>query len=953
MELIEPSSASCSTACTSTVSFRLDREQRRVLTVSQQLIELSGFATVPRGTTIAIGFEGEILVPTTVKWGDDGSAEGCTFEARLVCAIAADLRSRIVVSAALPDGRAVLDWFSLSPLVESGSAEQDCATPGTRAGLLATQRAWRPLMEADIWARRWSSVPSLEEPSAAPSRSTRPSRAIIVTSELRGPNQNVDAGSRALGLAQQLHSLGQRVTILFVPVNGYDVGNYTSWKHSLRPEGIELIECGPAAHEYCIPECRERSIRVYEALKHESFDTIHFFGDISLAHFTLYAKRQGLLAADTTAVVHALRPARWSRLNAGGFPAELAVLEREFMEREVIAGADVLVTGSSSMTEWLRQQEWQLPDVKRIVEYPAPLPRRRAISEALRTKPFGPKVLAFVGRVEDRSGIELFLGVAADLARQEQVRLLIVGPGGRIGDVSDSLFLESWAEHHAVSVERYARFDDYQLLSLLHARGATVIATGQSDYLPTFVEECIELGIPVLNVGAVPCEAVDELHSLEDRTQTEELRRARWGTLSEFASRIPPCAVTTPLISVCITHKDRPRFLEQALESVAQQSYSNVEVIIADDGSTDPEALALLDRIGRGEFRFPLRIYRQANMRQGAARNLSALNASGDYLFFLDDDNLMKPHALERMMMVAHRTGADLLTCALDFFTSAYQPCMTTVPRTTWVPVGPAIEMGGLINCYGDTFSLVKRTSFFEVGGFREEFGGFWEDWEFFSRMVLSGMRLEVIPEALAWYRHRPFERRDPQTVFRSRQMNLEPYLSAVPTSIRSTLRLVQNIYGAREEPITESLLASDRAADAELAEPLPKLLFKADSESGFAGISARAHCQLTPCADGLEIHATSDDPGLILDGFEFTGAGDVDLVLEYSAPGRTACQLFFLEDGETGYSEEMSVVQPVVPGENSVVFNIRNASLAGELRFDPGALPGRYILYSIEVRGR
>jgi hypothetical protein len=76
----------------------------------------------------------------------------------------------------------------------------------------------------------------------------------------------------------------------------------------------------------------------------------------------------------------------------------------------------------------------------------------------------------------------------------------------------------------------------------------------------------------------------------------------RWKGFYSYISTIPrstsqQLVEATPLVSVCITHYNRPEFLEQAIDSVKLQDYSNYELIVVDDGSTLPEALRFLDSI--------------------------------------------------------------------------------------------------------------------------------------------------------------------------------------------------------------------------------------------------------------------------------------------------------------------------------------------------------------------
>ena len=111
------------------------------------------------------------------------------------------------------------------------------------------------------------------------------------------------------------------------------------------------------------------------------------------------------------------------------------------------------------------------------------------------------------------------------------------------------------------------------------------------------------------------------------------------------------------MVSVCLVHYDRPDNLSQAIKSLQEQSYPGpFEVVIVDDGSPSPDTQAALDRF---EAELPgarWRILRKANGYLGAARNSAAALARGDYLLFMDDDNLAKSNMIETFVTAA-RTG--------------------------------------------------------------------------------------------------------------------------------------------------------------------------------------------------------------------------------------------------------------------------------------------------------
>src|SRR6185437_1646087 len=99
-------------------------------------------------------------------------------------------------------------------------------------------------------------------------------------------------------------------------------------------------------------------------------------------------------------------------------------------------------------------------------------------------------------------------------------------------------------------------------------------------------------------------------------------------------------AAKAPLVSVCLVHYERPRQLARAVEHLLQQTYQSTEIIIVDDGSQSVSAMKALDdleaRHGGAEFR----VIRAPNRYLGAARNLAASVARGDFLMFHDDDNI-------------------------------------------------------------------------------------------------------------------------------------------------------------------------------------------------------------------------------------------------------------------------------------------------------------------------
>ena len=111
------------------------------------------------------------------------------------------------------------------------------------------------------------------------------------------------------------------------------------------------------------------------------------------------------------------------------------------------------------------------------------------------------------------------------------------------------------------------------------------------------------------------------------------------------------------LISVIIPVYNREAYIEECLNSVLKQSYQNFEIIIVDDGSTD-NTLQICNKLAAEEKR--IRILSGGHQGVSAARNLALDHAEGDYLFFIDSDDVMDPRLLRTLLEAMEEKGAQV-----------------------------------------------------------------------------------------------------------------------------------------------------------------------------------------------------------------------------------------------------------------------------------------------------
>ena len=193
------------------------------------------------------------------------------------------------------------------------------------------------------------------------------------------------------------------------------------------------------------------------------------------------------------------------------------------------------------------------------------------------------------------------------------------------------------------------------------------------------------------------------------------------------------------LISVVIPTYNRKDKLPACIESVLAQAYTNIEVIVVDDASTDGTQ-HLFDAPGD-----PRVHYVRYEQNRGAcyARNLGAQHARGSILAFQDSDDLWHADKLQKQYDLLMATGADLCYCGMNRIatngSSFYYPVHTPHP-------GRALE-DFLAENRASTQTMLMHRAVWEAVRFDEGIRRY-QDWDFAIRAA-ARFRLVYLPEAL------------------------------------------------------------------------------------------------------------------------------------------------------------------------------------------------------------
>ena len=118
-----------------------------------------------------------------------------------------------------------------------------------------------------------------------------------------------------------------------------------------------------------------------------------------------------------------------------------------------------------------------------------------------------------------------------------------------------------------------------------------------------------------------------------------------------------------PLVSIIVPVYQVKNYVGECVESLLRQTYTNLEILLVDDGSTDGSG-AICDEYARGDNR--IRVIHQENQGLSAARNAGLDQAAGEYVAFVDSDDAVWPDYIETLYDLADRYQADIAVCAYE-----------------------------------------------------------------------------------------------------------------------------------------------------------------------------------------------------------------------------------------------------------------------------------------------
>lgn len=205
-----------------------------------------------------------------------------------------------------------------------------------------------------------------------------------------------------------------------------------------------------------------------------------------------------------------------------------------------------------------------------------------------------------------------------------------------------------------------------------------------------------------------------------------------------------------PLVSILMPCYNVETWLLQSVESALSQTWENIEIIIVNDGSTDG-TLELAKSLNSPK----IKVISQENKGQSAAENRAFLESQGDFIEYLDADDLLSPEKIEKQIQLLDREGSEFISACewARFYKSPNEAKF--IPESVWADMSPVDWLiaswngGGMM--HGASWLIPRKVS--ERAGLWNESLSLINDFDYFSRVLLASKGVKFCWGAKSYYR--------------------------------------------------------------------------------------------------------------------------------------------------------------------------------------------------------
>lgn len=603
---------------------------------------------------------------------------------------------------------------------------------------------------------------------------------VIVTPDIVGPVKNGGIGTACYHYARSLANAGRSVDILFTgPCPPIDAAH---WAEKYAKLGITFLTLNDvpqlAEPPYGTRWYTERSLALMNYLRSRDDGCILFQDWHGNGFWSARAKRMGTGFAHTQIGIIAHSPTEWQNAGMHSFGARpLDEADLAWSEREAIAAADLLVSPSNHMIQWLRQHGFVLPARVELCPYTF----EDDILPAANRAPDLSHII-FFGRLETRKGLHLLGGALRQLpADLRPKRVSLLGKYATVqGQPTVDYLWKLAADLPDIAFSTQTDLDYSAAIALIRRENGLVVMPSTLDNLPLTIIESITNGLHFLasDVGGIPEMADPQVLFQPTAASLAEKLSARrdidFGALRHLYSpakardtwlrttadllatsgparrQSPDAPLAAPFVntapegvSVCIPFYQHDRYLPRLMNSLLTAADANTQFVFVNNGTPEADC-PIFHSLARRLAPLGHVFHTQVNAGPGPARNKAVSLARHERVLFFDSDNVAMPNLITALSRALTATGADIV-CA-PFIAVPPMLCQPTAQDAIfrYHPSGGSMALALIDNVLGDTCCITTRTVIEALGGFQGR-RSYCEDWEFYLQAKGRGDRKSVV----------------------------------------------------------------------------------------------------------------------------------------------------------------------------------------------------------------
>lgn len=197
-----------------------------------------------------------------------------------------------------------------------------------------------------------------------------------------------------------------------------------------------------------------------------------------------------------------------------------------------------------------------------------------------------------------------------------------------------------------------------------------------------------------------------------------------------------------PLISIVIPCYNQGEYIQDALSSIKNQTYHNIEIVIVNDGSTDALTRKILEELSGSS----IKVIHRENKGLSTARNTAIRNSSGKYILPLDADDMIAPDYISTAISILEgNSDIGVVYGRAEFFGEKHGDWHLEKFEVQKMLFSNLVYAAG----------IYRRKDFDLIGGYSSEMKFGWEDWDFWLSMIERKKEFYFIEKIVFYYRVR------------------------------------------------------------------------------------------------------------------------------------------------------------------------------------------------------